>query len=331
MLLPWLRLFRIAGLTTIVSNIIAVVVTTGLGSLDIVREIGQHFPNALWVSAASVFIYLSGMIWNDSADVERDKLIAPKRPLPSGRIRFINAWVIGVLCVVLAIMCASQLGWRGFYTASFVLCCALSYNFGAKHIPWLGSLVMALTRASHACFALLMLGHEHFDVLLINLRTPFSRDDLLGPGILGLYPILLGMYIFALTLISELEDRKAQRWELVVGSGILILSLLIAIFHNVTTTQVRDMWVERNITGVALTVGATVLVGGWAIWRLVAILYQAIRLAKRNLIGPFMIRGLSGIIVLDTIVVLGFRPELAPLVIVLLLPFFILGRLARMD
>ena len=139
MLLSWLRLFRIAGLTTIISNIIAVVVTTGLGSFDIVREIGQHFPNALWICAGSFFIYLSGMIWNDIADVERDAQIAPKRPLPSGRISFVNAWVVGLVCSILAVLCAAQVGWRGFYTATFVMCCALSYNFGAKHIPWLGA------------------------------------------------------------------------------------------------------------------------------------------------------------------------------------------------
>jgi 4-hydroxybenzoate polyprenyltransferase len=139
MILPWLRLFRIAGLTTIVSNVIAVVATTGLGSIDIFREVGQHLPHGLWVLCASVFTYLAGMIWNDIADVERDAIIAPKRPLPSGRVTYINAWIIGVLCMILALMCAAQVGWRGFYTAAVVLCCALAYNFGAKHIPWLGS------------------------------------------------------------------------------------------------------------------------------------------------------------------------------------------------
>ena len=56
-----------------------------------------------------------------------------------------------------------------------------------------------------------------------------------------------------------------------------MLAVLIAIFHNVTTTQVQDMWID--ITGVALSVGATLILGGWAIWRIGGA-FQALRLAS---------------------------------------------------
>ena len=167
--------------------------------------------------------------------------------------------------------------------------------------------------------------------MLMNLASPLNTGELLGPGILSLYPILLGVYIFALTLLSELEHRSAMRWEMLFGSLLIGLALLAVIVCNLSKDELNDYWIERNITAVALFAGSTLVLGGWSLYRLGKVLIPALRLAKKNLIGPFMVRGLSGIIYFDALIVVGFRPELTPLVLALLIPFFVLGRLARMD
>ncbi|TVR43727.1 MAG: hypothetical protein EA402_08865 [Planctomycetota bacterium] len=334
MLLPWLRLFRLAGLTTIFSNLLAVLVASGLASADIARELLQHRPDALWVLAASVSVYLAGMIWNDLCDVERDILIAPRRPLPSGQISYFSAWMAGVICAVLALFFAAQLGWRGFCALSIVLSCALLYNVGLKNIPWLGSLAMAATRASHAVFAMLMLGPEHFDALLLSTMSLFNADLRLvgaGSGQHSAYPLMLGAYIFGITLMSELEHRRSYRWELLIATVIIAASLLWVVLHGAFQPRLRDLLIERQVTAASLIIGGLLLLSSWAVWRLGVVILPALRLASRQLIGPFMVRALSGIIIFDAIFVVVLVPELTLVVLCLLPPFLVIGRLARMD
>ncbi|TVR11227.1 MAG: hypothetical protein EA401_11340 [Planctomycetota bacterium] len=333
-MLHWFRLLRIAGITTLVSNALAMLASTGLDFIDIVKQAAQSGTAFIWVALVSCGVYACGMLWNDIADVSRDAEINPRRPLPSGQVALPTAFIAGCALIALTLVCATQLGWRGFYMAGFLLTCALLYNFGGKHIPWLGSSIMALTRAGHALFALLILGNEHFDLVLLQMSGAFSSGSSSG-NIAGYaanqYPLFLGLYIFAITLISELEHRRSYRWELLIGSGLLLSALALVIWQVATSVLLRDFIVERQATQATLLIIA--MIGGsiWAVGRLASILVPAIVHARRALIGVFMVRGLSGIILFDVLVVLAFLPLLA-LPMLLLLPIFkILGRMGRMD
>jgi hypothetical protein len=206
-MLDWLRLIRASGLATIISNSLAAVFTAfyaGEGDrlLWLLARLKHNGTEALWVLLASFLLYAAGMVWNDLIDVDRDRVGNPKRPLPAGRIGLVPAYVVGILTVLGAVLAAMHVEY-GFFLAGIVLSLALLYNLVAKSVPWLGSLVMAATRAAHACFALLLLGPDYVRIVLNPGEAPPGQ---VAPFV---YPLVLGIYIFGLTLVSELEERAA--------------------------------------------------------------------------------------------------------------------------
>src|SRR4051812_39551755 len=164
MLLDWLKLVRVTGLVTILTNIIAAMVTAVYGTegLDLGWLLKPLYQGGLahivWLLLASSLLYLAGMLWNDLADVGRDRVLHPRRPLPSGRINLGTAYLVGVLLAVGALISAAMVDVHAFHAAGVVLSLIMLYNLVTKDIPWIGSLTMAAVRLSHALFALLLLG-----------------------------------------------------------------------------------------------------------------------------------------------------------------------------
>jgi hypothetical protein len=313
------------------SNVVAATACTGLPFKAIAQQIYTNLPDGLWVVLSSCLLFLSGMIWNDLADVERDRSIAPKRPLPSGRISYTVAWFVGVILASGALLAAAQLGWRGFYGAGVVLALALGYNFAAKHLPWIGSLVMALTRSAHAVFALLLLGPDYFDRVVLGLADTVGAIDA-GPTIAPpVYPILIGIYIFGLTIISELEHRASYRWELLLAGGIITLGMVGALAQTFTGDFVHALLLERKMALVIAISSLAVSLAVWLGWRLLVPWMAAVRHAKRRQIPGVVIAGLGGILLFDAIVVAAFQPLFAIAILFLLPIFMVLGRAIRMN
>jgi 4-hydroxybenzoate polyprenyltransferase len=348
-MLDWLRLIRASGLFTIASNSSAaiVVATYAGGSLDpkvIAALLFQgNGMNVAWVALASCLLFASGMLWNDLADVERDIELHPRRPLPSGRIRLITAYVVGAalavgaLLVAVASDAAQEFSSRGvppygFYTAGIVLSLALLYNFLAKSVPWLGSLTMASVRASHAIFALLLLGADHFRLGALAVLGAFGLDAAASvPLRPAFYPLLLGLYVFGVTLISELESRAGRRWELVVGGAAMALamlggSVLLVTAHWITALQQAGGYVQ--LVG-GLFLGLAIL--GWWGWRVLWPWLAALRTGRKGMIGPLVGAALGGMILFDALLATSAHPG-AGLAILCLYPCFrLVGRAIRMD
>ena len=113
MLLDWLKLVRATGLVTILTNITAAVVMAiyaneGLNPKWLFDRLRQEgIAHILWMVSASCLLYMAGMLWNDLADVGRDRVLHPRRPLPSGRINLGTAYLVGVMLAVGALVCAA--------------------------------------------------------------------------------------------------------------------------------------------------------------------------------------------------------------------------------
>jgi len=210
--LDWLRLIRASGLATIASNSATMVLFAfytgeGLDPRWLGRLLTADPVRIAWLLLASALLYAAGMAWNDLADVERDRIIHPKRPLPSQRLHLPTAMVAAALMSIGAVVAALLAeGPLGALAALTVLTLALLYNFEAKHVPWLGALTMALTRAAHACFALLIIGPDALRAALVADHPPGARSLLI-------YPLILVLYTTGLTVVSELEHRPGRRWE----------------------------------------------------------------------------------------------------------------------
>jgi 4-hydroxybenzoate polyprenyltransferase len=320
--LDWLRFIRVSGLATIASNCAAMVLFafyTGemLDPKWIGRLLTADPARIAWLLLASALLYAAGMAWNDLADVERDRIINPKRPLPSQRLHLptamVGAALMGIGALVAALMAEGPLGALAALT---VLTLALIYNFEAKHIPWLGSLVMGLTRAAHACFALLIIGPDALRAALIADAPPGSRSLLIYPGILLLYTT-------GLTVISELEHRGGRRWELLAGAALMVAGISLALTQFIGAPWQRAWLVAGGPWPLALA-GALLLVGGsaaWLVWQIGRPCVLAVTQSSRAQAGRTLIAGLGGMILLDVIVA-GAAHPLGGLLVLGLYPLF---------
>ncbi len=333
-MLDWLRLIRASGLATIVSNSLAAVFTAffaGEGDriLWLAARIKHNGIDALWVLLASFLLYAAGMLWNDLIDVDRDRVGNPRRPLPSGRIGLVPAYVVGVLTVLGAVLAAMHVEY-GFFLAGIVLTLALLYNLVAKSVPWLGSLVMAATRASHACFALLLLGPDYVRMVL----TPSQAIGETGAAPF-VYPIILGIYIFGLTLVSELEERgrRGSRMTFLIGGACMAFAVLAAVGGLFSADWLRHLlsagggWPVLAIASVLFALACA----GWLAFTVGRAWLAALQSCKCELVGRTVVAGLGGMILLDAVVASTAHP-LGGLACALCYPVFItVSRAIRMD
>jgi 4-hydroxybenzoate polyprenyltransferase len=331
-MLDWLRLIRASGLATIASNCAAMVLFafyTGAG-LDVKwfgRLLTADPARIGWLLLASALLYAAGMAWNDLADVERDRHIHPKRPLPSGRLHLPSAMVaaalMGVGAVVAALLAEGPLGALAALT---VLTLALVYNFEAKHIPWLGSVTMAATRAAHACFALLIIGPD-------ALRAALVAEDPVGVRWLLAYPLILFLYTWGLTVVSELEHRPGRRWEVLAGGLLMALAVALALGQFVGAPWQRAWLLAGGPWPLALAATLLVVLGaaGWLVWTVGRPWLATLLHASRAEAGRTLIAGLGGMILLDVIIAGTAHPLGAVLLLGLYPLFRLVGASIRMD
>lgn len=153
----FLQVTRLGLMPTAIANIWLVVFLSRL--LD-PAELGRPadgrmalLPTLLLTAGVAMGLYVFGMTLNDLLDARRDRLLAPGRPIPSGRISSQAALIIAIVALLLGIGCAIPLG---PWSAMFALGCAvliLIYDGLAKHIPAIGLLLLGLIRATHMLIA----------------------------------------------------------------------------------------------------------------------------------------------------------------------------------
>ena len=247
----WLRLVRFSGIATVFGNMTAAITVAvysdGLSPLMVLAPLQRNFGQALWVIIASIGLYFTGMLWNDIADSERDARLHPGRPLPSGALNRSAVWMVGLFLPVITLLAAAQCGWRGLSSAGIVLSWALIYNLSAKHVPLLGAVCMGAVRSSYSLFALLLLGNDYFDRMVLSLLSmigygPASELGSLTP----IYPVLIFIYISAVTYMSELESRRGNRLELLLAGSVIGVCIAIALGRGLVWSHWIRAFIEEH-------------------------------------------------------------------------------------
>ncbi|MCZ6794846.1 MAG: UbiA family prenyltransferase [Planctomycetota bacterium] len=161
---------------------------------------------------ASIFLYWFGMATNDVFDRERDRVKAPGKPLPGGRISLRAALVVSATLVALALGAAAAAGTT--LAALAVLALALGYNGGGKRLPVLGNLLMGSARAGN---------------FLLGAGAVAPLGEVLEDPSIVAGAALLGLYVAGVTAVSVLEDRPYRpRVFHVLASPLLGIPLLLA-------------------------------------------------------------------------------------------------------
>ena len=97
----------------------------------------------LLVSVSALILLSAGNAINDYCDYNIDRINRPRRPLPSGRIRRINALIFAMVLTVIGIWLGTRINRIATVIAIFVFVALVSYAFWLKRTPFVGNLVVS--------------------------------------------------------------------------------------------------------------------------------------------------------------------------------------------
>lgn len=205
-LLPALQLTRFGLVYTAVSNIWMVALfshafrATQPGSAAV-----NELP--LWMLLLCTMLvggglYVFGMVLNDVMDARHDRLFAPQRPMPSGRVLPAAAVVIAFAALLVAAAASIPLGHQSTLLTLIVATMIVVYDAFGKHIPGLGVALLGLIRAGNMMIA--------------------------NPAMGFLWPVwVIAGYIMGLSALCHRLERKRPTFE---GRDLWILVAVWAFF-----------------------------------------------------------------------------------------------------
>lgn len=177
----WLEIMRISNAPTVLSNGIAGGV---LGALAFDRSAVVVALDVRWLAVLSpLACYLGGMVLNDAFDAAIDARERPARPIPSGRISRVAAFVAGAALLLAGVGIAAATGPRLAIACAVLLALAVgAYN--AIHALTAASIVLlAACRALAALVPMCVFAGEW--------QAIASSGALLHPALLAAWTLLL--------------------------------------------------------------------------------------------------------------------------------------------
>jgi 4-hydroxybenzoate polyprenyltransferase len=284
-------------------------------------NMGNVIGQMIAIAFASFGLYAFGMALNDLLDARRDRIFAPRRPIPSGRIRPRSAIVVALVLLMMALLASvlimplqllvniDHLRPSDFVPYSFMFALATAglitfYDAASKYLGGVGLLTLGVIRAVHC-----LIGHP---------KTP----------LLFLAMILLTHVVIISTLAYKLENKRPRlhlKDYLVIGFG-LVAGNAGALFYM----YLRHALVAENFR---MLIGPAVTGLVYVAWITKILLNK--QLAPRQKGERIMLLGLFWLFVYDASILLANGQPLAGLAITLLLlcaicSFFTIRFLSRM-
>jgi 4-hydroxybenzoate polyprenyltransferase len=158
----WAQLVRVPNTFTAIADVLAGAAIAGALSP---ATISQSWPIIAALVLVVVFLYWTGMIWNDLNDVEQDRQQKRNRPLPNNQISISAAkkasWILVTLALGITVAIAAfQKSWYlpgiestsgiQFYLPVLIsvllVCCVRLYNSSLK-LSILGPILMGMCRS----------------------------------------------------------------------------------------------------------------------------------------------------------------------------------------
>jgi len=278
-----LQLTRPANLVTAIADILAGIAIAG---------VGFNWENAYWLIFSTLGLYGGGVVLNDVFDAQIDAVERPERPIPSGRISFRTAAVLGVLLLVFGIVTAVNYSRISGWIAVIIALATIVYNRFAKHSRLFGPLVMGFCRGGN---------------LLLGVSAVPAALELWWP--LGFIPLI---YIAAITLISQDEVHGGKRIYLYLAS------LFYAIVH---VAQGIIAYKNGYFVMAVVLIGLHAVLIGKPLW-------AAVESPVGNKIGKAVKAGVISLIVMDAAWCMAFGSYALAFIVLLLLPLSIkLGKM----
>ncbi len=211
----WLNMLRISNAPTIVSNTmvgaaLAIVAHQAEWEMHITAPPLQLAKPLIGIIIVLLLLYFAGMVLNDAFDAERDATLRPDRPIPLGIITVRQAWITGLIMLVIGMLLAFRIGVGAGISTVALTFYILLYTF-LHHIPIAAIPLMAICRGLV------------YIVTAATLSESFDNTLLIYAGILGIYTALL-------TLIGTFEHRKQSTFSWVVWIALIPALLPVILF-----------------------------------------------------------------------------------------------------
>jgi 4-hydroxybenzoate polyprenyltransferase len=199
----------------------------------------------------SASLYSAGIVLNDLADREIDRVERPQRPLPAGRVTVRTAWMLGIILVIVGLGTSYGAEWvrpmgnadigpahRALFIACALVAAIFLYDFVIKATP-AGPILLGVCRALN-----LVLGMSH---------GWWGRWDLRCWAIIAVFA-----YVTSLSFFGRHEAGVSRRGRLVPAGAGIVLSLLmlgfLATMRMVDETFTLIVWLALLIHLVRVTV-----------------------------------------------------------------------------
>jgi len=256
------------------------------------------------IGVISFGLYGFGMSLNDLLDARHDRIFAPRRPIPSGRIRPRTAIIVSLFLLMLSLFAAALLGMLSINLSNlqrladlipwpfvFALATAiliLFYDAAGKYLGGLGILTLGAIRGLHC--------------LVGNPRTP----------LLFLSLFLLTHVFFVSLLAYRLENKRPRLgfwdvlWACIIYAGIVLTAVLYMNHRGVFSHPFVNLILGPTC--------AALIYGAWAVYTL-----RKPHLSDRQKGDRLMLLGLFWLFAYDASILLANQQFLAALAVFLLL------------
>ena len=235
-ILALFQIMRVALALTAVADVWTLMLLNIPGQPAIKDPVTQFVLAAL----ASFFLYAFGMTLNDLLDSRRDRLFAPWRPIPSGRLGVPAVIVLSLVLMLLGLFSATLLSW--FEPINFPVALTLAmmvsllivfYNATGKFLGYVGFIALGLIRGvncligrPNAGFLILSLFlFTHIAVATaISYRLESKRPRL---RIAGIWKLLIGVaFIDAFAVVIMLLRGSITRSVLIDATGPALVAVI---------------------------------------------------------------------------------------------------------
>jgi 4-hydroxybenzoate polyprenyltransferase len=220
----WLQLVRLPNVFTAAAD-----VTMGFlvvrGNLD---PVGFY----IHLLAASVSLYLAGIVLNDVLDAKLDTQERPERPIPSGRISALAAKGLVAVLMLMALAFAVMVSLHAQIVAPIIVATLLAativlYDRYLKQTP-LGPVAMGSCR-------------------LLNVLLGMTAATQGLSGLSGLEWSIaggIGIYVMGITWFARTEARQSSRGKLAGALAVMLTGLVILAAMPMLVDLQRIFWVQ---------------------------------------------------------------------------------------
>lgn len=314
MILP---MFRLLALLQLTRAALAFTAIADAWTVLLLRADGERAPRMglmivkmLVMAVVSFGLYAFGMTLNDLLDARRDRIFAPRRPIPSGRIQPRWAVVTALVLLMSAFLASAFMtplnligrrpwlpGWHELTVADFIpysfffalatAALIVFYDATSKYLGGLGLVTLGAIRALHC--------------LIAYPKTP----------VLFLSMILLSHVIIVSAIAYKLENKRPRLRRrdyvaifagVIVGDAAAILYMLLR--HSLT---------PANLT---MLIGPGIAVAVYGTWAMIMMANR--KLSPRQKGERLMLLGLFWLFVYDATILASNGQFLASLAITLL-------------